>query len=291
MRLVLGIEYDGTAYNGWQRQRHGVGIQAVVEDALSKVADEPIEVTCAGRTDAGVHAVAQVVHFDSKAERTTRNWVLGVNVNIPDDVNVCWAKAVDQDFHARFSATSRSYRYLILNRPVRSSLYRNRAWWVHQPLNESDMQRAADSLRGEHDFSAFRAAGCQASTAVRDITGIRIARAGDWITIDVIADAFLQHMVRNIAGLLVTIGQGEEGPGWAREVLEGRDRTKGGIAAPAHGLTLTNVAYPDRYDLPIAGLVDAVYSFLALDVGAASAAIGTRVPPTGTTGSVPNFRL
>ena len=252
MRIALGIEYDGTAYNGWQRQQHGVGIQTAVEDALSKVADAPIEATCAGRTDAGVHAVAQVVHFDSKAERTTRGWVLGVNSNLPDDVNACWAKVVDEAFHARFSATSRSYRYLILNRLVRSSLYRNRAWCVYQPLNEADMQRAADSLLGEHDFSAFRAAGCQASTPVREITGIRITRDGDWVSIDVTANAFLQHMVRNIAGLLVTIGQGEEGPDWARNVLEGRDRTKGGIAAPAHGLTLTKVAYPDRYDLPFA---------------------------------------
>ncbi len=161
MRIALGIEYDGTAYNGWQRQRRGVGIQTAVEDALSKVADEPIETICAGRTDTGVHAVAQVVHFDSKAERTTRGWVLGVNSNLPDDINACWAKVVNEDFHARFSVTSRSYRYLILNRPVRSSLYRNRAWCIHQPLNEADMEQAADSLLGEHDFSAFRAAGCQ----------------------------------------------------------------------------------------------------------------------------------
>jgi tRNA pseudouridine38-40 synthase len=252
MRIALGIEYDGTAYNGWQRQRRGVGIQTVVEDALSKVADEPIETICAGRTDAGVHAVAQVVHFDSKAERKTRGWVLGVNSNLPDDVNACWAKVVNEDFHARFSATSRSYRYLILNRLVRSSLYRNRAWCIYQPLNEADMQQAAGSLLGEHDFSAFRAAGCRASTPVREITGIRITRDGAWISIDVTANAFLQHMVRNIAGLLATIGQGDEGPGWAKNVLESCDRTKGGIAAPAHGLTLTNVVYPGRYDLPIA---------------------------------------
>ncbi len=252
MRIALGIEYDGTAYNGWQRQRHGVGVQTAVEDALSKIADKPIEVTCAGRTDAGVHAVAQVVHFDSKAERTIRGWVLGVNSNLPDDVNACWAKVVNEAFHARFSATSRSYRYLILNRLVRSSLYRNRAWCVHQPLDEADMQRAADNLLGEHDFSAFRAAGCRASTPIREITGIRVTRDGVWISIDVTANAFLQHMVRNIAGLLVTIGQGEEGPGWAKNVLESHDRTKGGIAAPAHGLTLIKVDYPSRYDLPIA---------------------------------------
>lgn len=252
MRIALGIEYDGTAYNGWQRQRHGIGIQTTVEDALSTVADEPIEATCAGRTDAGVHAVAQVIHFDSNAKRTTRGWVLGINSNLPDDVNACWAKVVGEDFHARFSAESRSYRYLILNRLVRSSLYRNRAWWVHPPLDEIAMQRAADSLLGKHDFSAFRAAGCQASTPVREITGIRISRDEDWITIDMTANAFLQHMVRNIAGLLVTIGQGDEGPAWAREVLESRDRTKGGVAAPACGLTLVKVGYPKHFDLPIA---------------------------------------
>ena len=252
MRIALGIEYDGTAYNGWQRQRHGVGIQTAVEDALSKVADERVETTCAGRTDAGVHALAQVVHFDSKAERSTRGWVFGVNSNLPDDVNACWAKVVNETFHARFSATSRSYRYLILNRFVRSSLYRNRAWCIHQPLNEADMQQAAECLLGEHDFSAFRAAGCRASTPVREITGIRIIRDGDWISIDVTANAFLQHMVRNIAGLLATVGQGEERPAWAKNVLESRDRSKGGIAAPAHGLTLIKVDYPSSFDLPIA---------------------------------------
>ncbi|MFQ5982963.1 MAG: tRNA pseudouridine(38-40) synthase TruA [Woeseiaceae bacterium] len=253
MRIALGIEYDGTAYKGWQRQRHGVGIQALVEEALSKVADEPIEATCAGRTDAGVHAAAQVVHFDSGAERTSRGWLLGVNSNLPEDVNALWAKVVDDEFHARFSAISRTYRYLILNRPVRSSLFRHRAWWVHQPLNEEHMQLAAESLLGEHDFSAFRAAGCQASTPVRSLTEIRIERDGNWITIDVSADAFLQHMVRNIAGLLVAIGQGEQSPEWAQQVLDSRDRTEGGIAAPAHGLTLMRVEYPDRFDLPRTG--------------------------------------
>jgi len=225
-------------------------VQSVVEDALSTVADEPVEVTCAGRTDAGVHALGQVVHFDTAVDRASRGWVLGANSNLPDDVNATWAQTVDQEFHARFSATSRSYRYLILNRLVRSALQRHRAWWVYQPLNEKDMRQAATSLVGEHDFSAFRAAGCQASTPVRDIREINIVRDGDWITIDVTANAFLQHMVRNIAGLLVAIGQGDEEPGWAEEVLESCDRTKGGMAAPAHGLTLTKVQYPSDFDVP-----------------------------------------
>jgi tRNA pseudouridine38-40 synthase len=225
-------------------------VQSVVEEALSKVADEAIESTCAGRTDAGVHALGQVVHFDSSADRMNRGWMLGANSNLPDDVSARWAKRVDPAFHARYSATSRSYRYLILNRLARSALTRDRAWWVHQPLNERDMQQAARSLLGEHDFSAFRAAGCQASTPVREVSKIQVTRDGDWITVDITANAFLQHMVRNIAGVLVAIGQGEEGPTWASEVLEGRDRTKGGIAAPAHGLTLMSVAYPANFDLP-----------------------------------------
>jgi tRNA pseudouridine38-40 synthase len=163
---------------------------------------------------------------------------------------VRWAKQVDSEFHARFSASSRSYRYLILNKQVRSSLHRHRAWWVYQPLNVKEMQQAAACLLGEHDFTSFRAAGCQASTPVRTISELTIIKEDDWITLDITANAFLQHMVRNIAGLLVTIGQGEQDPDWAEEILLSRDRTKGGIAAPAHGLTLVHVQYPDNYNLP-----------------------------------------
>ena len=216
------------------------------------MADEPVEVTCAGRTDTGVHAVAQVIHFDTRADRTDRGWLLGANSNLPDDVNMCWARQVDDEFHARFSATSRSYRYSILNRLFRSAMYRHRAWWVHQSLNEKDMQEAAANLLGEHDFSAFRSAGCRASTPIRNISEIRIARNEDWVTIDVTANAFLQHMVRNIAGLLVAIGQGDGGPGLAKDVLNSRDRTKGAKAAPAHGLTLVGVDYPPEFGLPVA---------------------------------------
>ncbi len=221
-----------------------------MEDALSEVANEPIETICAGRTDTGVHAIAQVVHFDTSAERSERGWVLGANSNLPDDVSARWAKPVDQEFHARFSVTSRSYQYLILNRLVRSALNRDRAWWVSQTLDANKMQQAADHLLGEHDFSAFRAARCQASTPVREIREFNVTRNEDWISIDVTANAFLQHMVRNIAGLLVKIGQGDEEPAWAREVLDSRDRAKGGMTAPAHGLTLTRVDYPERDDLP-----------------------------------------
>ena len=214
------------------------------------MADEPIEVTCAGRTDTGVHAFAQVVHFDTRVGRTDRGWLLGANSNLPDDVNLCWAKPVDNEFHARFSATSRSYRYSILNRLFRSAMYRHRAWWVHQPLNEKDMQEAAGNLLGEHDFSAFRSAGCRAPTPTRNISELRITRNEDWVTIDVTANAFLQHMVRNIAGLLVAIGHGDGGPSLANDVLISRDRTRGAMAAPAHGLALVRIDYPSEFDLP-----------------------------------------
>lgn len=250
MRIALGIEYDGTAYNGWQRQRSGIGVQEPVEEALASVADEPIEAVCAGRTDAGVHASGQVVHFDSAAKRSMRGWMLGANSNLPADINARWAYHVSDEFHARFSATSRTYRYLILNRLVRSALYRDRAWWVHQELDAKAMQDGADLLLGEHDFTAFRAAGCQAKTPVREIYSIAVVRRREWISIIVRADAFLQHMVRNIAGLLVAIGSGEEPPGWAEKVLHSRDRTLGGVAAPPHGLTLIAVDYPPIFGIP-----------------------------------------
>jgi tRNA pseudouridine38-40 synthase len=250
MRIALGIEYDGTAYNGWQRQRTGDGVQERVEQALSKVADEPIEIICAGRTDTGVHASGQVVHFDTNSERSSRGWLLGANSDLPDDVNVTWVQPVSDNFHARFAAVARSYRYLILNRFERSALHRNRAWWVYDPLDIGPMQEAAKFLLGEHDFSAFRAAACQASTAVRKISHLSLTRRGPWIELEVTANAFLQHMVRNITGTLVAIGRGDEAPGWAADILQSRDRKKGGIAAPPHGLTLVSVAYPDEFDLP-----------------------------------------
>jgi tRNA pseudouridine38-40 synthase len=249
-RIAIGIEYDGTAYNGWQRQRTGLGVQERLEQALAEVANEAVEVTCAGRTDTGVHASGQVAHFDTGAERSDRSWLLGANTNLPDDICVTSVTPVGDDFHARFSATARRYRYRILNRLVRSALYRRRAWWVHQPLEHRRMQEAAQALRGEHDFSAFRAAGCQASNAVREVTNIEVTRDGDWVLLDITANAFLQHMVRNIAGTLVAIGSGDEDVGWAARVLAGRDRTRAGMAAPPHGLTLVQVFYPDTFGIP-----------------------------------------
>lgn len=256
MRIALGIEYDGTAYNGWQKQRTGTGVQAVLERAVSRVANEPVETCCAGRTDTGVHATAQVVHFDTSVRRSHRGWLLGINSNLPDDVNATWVRDVNDDFHARYTATGRRYRYLVLNRLNRSALFRHRAWWVHASLDAGRMHNAAQHLVGEHDFSAFRAAGCQARSAQRDVFSVDVRRHGEWLAITIAANAFLQHMVRNISGLLVAIGSGEREPGWAREVLESRDRREGGVAAPAHGLTLIGVDYPAAFGIPAAPVPD-----------------------------------
>lgn len=250
MRIALGIEYDGSAYVGWQRQKSGTGVQAVVEAAISKVADTGIEIICAGRTDTGVHATAQVIHFDTAARRSERSWLLGTNTHLPQDINVCWAKTVDDDFHARFSATARAYRYLILNRPYRSALHSRRAWWVHEPLDATSMQTAADALLGKHDFSAFRAAGCGASTPVREISMLQVERHGEWIVLNISANAFLQHMVRNITGVLSAIGRGQQPPEWAKSVLASKNRTLGGVAAPPTGLTLVRVDYPPQFGIP-----------------------------------------
>ena len=237
-------------YFAFLRQRTGLGVQALVEHAIKAVANEDVEVTCAGRTDTGVHALGQVAHFDTSSERDVRGWLLGANSNLPDDINLTWVQAVDDSFHARFSATSRSYHYLILNRLQRSALYRHRAWWVYRELDVERMNRAARSLLGEHDFSAFRAAGCQASTPNREISAISVRRERNWLHLHVTANAFLQHMVRNITGTLVAIGCGDESEAWVAEVLESRDRTKAGVAAPPHGLTLVNVTYPEKFQLP-----------------------------------------
>lgn len=252
MRLAMGVEYDGSAYHGWQLQKSGVrSVQQEIELALSKVAAHPVRVFCAGRTDTGVHGEGQVIHFDTPSIRSMRGWVLGTNVNLPDDVNINWVQEVSDEFHARFSATSRSYRYVILNRPTRSAIWRDRAVWVHHSLDETLMQRAANHLVGTHDFSSYRAIGCQAKSPVRTINQLTVSRIEDRIIIEISANAFLHHMVRNIAGVLITIGRGEEPVDWSREVLNHRDRTLGGVTAPPQGLYLVHVGYPDTFELPV----------------------------------------
>jgi tRNA pseudouridine38-40 synthase len=251
MRIAVGIEYDGSAFAGWQSQQSLRTVQRSLESALSAVAAEPVSVTAAGRTDAGVHARAQVAHFDTTAERTPRSWLLGTNSELPADVALRWAQPVPAHFHARYCAEARVYRYLILNRTARSALHAARCAWVTRPLDAAAMAEAAAQLIGEHDFSAFRAAECQAKSPLRRLTGLAVARRGDWIIIEAVANAFLHHMVRNIAGLLIAVGQGDEPPAWARTVLEGRDRTRGAATAPAAGLYLWEVRYPAAFVLPV----------------------------------------
>jgi len=251
-RIAVGLEYDGSAFAGWQSQPGLRTVQALAEQALSRIAAEPLSLTCAGRTDAGVHALAQVAHFDTHAERTPRSWVLGANSELPPDVSVRWAQVVPEHFHARYSAEARTYRYLILNRPARSALQRERAAWVHRPLDVAAMAAAARHLEGEHDFSAFRAAECQAKSPVRRLESLRVERSGERVWIEATANAFLHHMVRNLVGVLLSIGRGEAAPAWAAEVLAGRDRTQAAATAPAHGLYLWRVRYPQAFALPAA---------------------------------------
>lgn len=249
-RLAIGLEYDGTRFCGWQRQGHGCSIQAAVEDAFSRVADETVNVTAAGRTDAGVHATGQVAHFDTRALREIRSWVLGANSNLPPDVSVSWVQDVAPTFNSRYSAVARTYHYVILNRTARSGLWRDRAWWVHGDLDLDAMRAAAPLILGEHDFSAFRAAQCQARSPMRELQSLEISRTGRFIVVECRANAFLHHMVRNLVGSLVHIGRGDAPPGWLREVLEGRDRRAAGMTAAACGLYLTRVHYHPELGIP-----------------------------------------
>jgi len=249
-RIAVGIEYDGSAYAGWQAQPSLPTIQEVTERALSRIAAEPVNLVCAGRTDAGVHALGQVAHFDTRAVRAPRGWVLGGNSELPPDISLSWALAVPEHFHARYSAEARTYRYLILNRAARSALYAHRAACVHRSLDPERMQLAARSLEGEHDFSAFRSAECQAKSPIRRLERLSIARHGEWVLIEATANAFLHHMVRNVAGLLIAIGKGDLPPGRAAEVLASRDRAQSAATAPAAGLYLHAVRYPQAFALP-----------------------------------------
>lgn len=250
MRLALGIEYLGTAFHGWQRQPGERSVQETLETAVSTVADHPVRVTCAGRTDAGVHALGQVIHFDTDGRRPARAWTMGVNSNLPADVSVSWVSRVGEDFHARFSARSRTYRYVIHNSPLRSALLAERAWWCRRELDLAAMRSAVAHLMGEHDFSAFRATACQAENPVRRVTDSSVFRCGRLVCLQLTANAFLHHMVRNVAGTLVRVGSGEADPGWVAEILEQRDRRLAGMTAPAAGLYFLGVDYGELLQVP-----------------------------------------
>jgi tRNA pseudouridine38-40 synthase len=256
MRIALTIEYDGSAFSGWQRQNSRRTVQACVEQALSKVADEPVSVVCAGRTDAGVHALEQIAHFETSAKRDVQAWTLGANTHLPDDVRIIGARPVSDAFHARSSALARCYRYIILNRNTRSALLPRQTTWCFSPLDIEPMQKAADYLIGEYDFSSFRAQGCQSKSPCRRVDWIMVRREDERVIIEIVANAFLHHMVRNIAGVLMTIGAGKEKPEWAQQVLLAHSRSAGGVTAPPHGLYLVAIHYPRRFGLPRHALFD-----------------------------------
>lgn len=258
MRIALGLEYDGAGFSGWQSQAGGNTVQDMLEAALAAIAGHPVRVVCAGRTDAGVHATAQVVHFDVAVSRPLTAWVRGVNAHLPQTVAVRWAMPVAEDFHARFSARSRSYRYLLLNRPERPGLLSGRAGWCHRPLDLAAMRDAAACLPGEHDFSSFRAAGCQAKSPVKTLYRFDIERQGDLVIFDCCANAFLHHMVRNLVGALVYVGMGRMSPRDFQCLLDARDRRLGAPTYAPDGLYLTGVEYGDRWALPQRGSIMAL---------------------------------
>jgi tRNA pseudouridine38-40 synthase len=249
-RLALGIEYDGSAFAGWQFQSHARSVQGELQRALTQVADHPVELTAAGRTDAGVHALAMVAHFDTTAERPLHAWVLGTNANVAPEISVLWAHVVADDFHARHQATARRYQYRILDRRVRPALERQRVCWIRHELDAGRMHEAAQTLVGHHDFSAFRAAECQSPTPVRKLMEVSVQRAGPYVDIRVRANAFLHHMVRNIAGSLILVGRGERTGAWLQAALHGRDRREAGPTAPPEGLYFAGADYPAGFGLP-----------------------------------------
>lgn len=249
-RIALGLEYNGSQFCGWQHQPQGCGVQDALERALAQIAGRAVSVVAAGRTDAGVHASAQVVHFDVEVERPLTAWVRGVNAFLPAGVAVIWAQCVSNDFHARFSARSRSYRYVLLNHPVRPALNAAKVGWYHAELDVPLMQQAALWLVGEHDFSAFRAAECQAKSPVRVMQKLQVSKQGDQMFFDLTANAFLHHMVRNIVGALVYVGQGKYPPVWIAQLLQQRDRTCAAPTFAAAGLYLCQVEYDAIWKLP-----------------------------------------
>jgi len=250
MRIALGIEYNGAKYYGWQRQKEVISVQQELEAALSKIANHPVEVLCAGRTDAGVHGTGQVVHFDTNIQRKLIAWSMGANAHLPDDIAVKWAKEVPDTFHARFSAIARRYRYIIYNSKLRPGILSSGVSHYHHDLNEQKMHQAGQYLLGENDFTSFRAAHCQSKSPWRNIHHLNVYRLGCYVVIDIKANAFVHHMVRNIAGSLISVGQGDQPVEWIKWLLDAKDRRLASATAKAEGLYLVYVEYPDELELP-----------------------------------------
>ncbi|MCW2254140.1 tRNA pseudouridine38-40 synthase [Providencia alcalifaciens] len=249
-RIALGIEYNGSRYYGWQRQLEVKSVQGCLEEALSKVANHPVSVFCAGRTDAGVHATGQVVHFETSVTRKEAAWTMGVNTHLPADIAVRWCQPVDDEFHARFSATARRYRYVIFNHRYRPAILSNGVTHFHYPLDEKRMHEAAQALLGENDFTSFRAVQCQSRTPWRNVMHVQVTRHGNYVVVDIKANAFVHHMVRNIVGSLLEIGCGNQDINWMAQLLVLKDRTKAAATAKADGLYLVGVDYPEKFALP-----------------------------------------
>ncbi len=255
MRVALAIEYNGASYCGWQSQPNGCGVQDTLESALQKIAGHPVRIHAAGRTDTGVHALTQIIHFDTETFRPESTWVRGVNAKLPASVRVLWSKCISEsqqdEFHARFSAYQRNYQYLLINQPTQPALMVDRAGWFHQPLHAENMQLAASYLKGEHDFSAFRAADCQAKSPIKQLHIVEVKPVNGGFIFDFTANAFLQHQVRNMVGALIYIGKGKYPPIYMQELLASKNRTLSPPTFSPHGLYLTGVGYDKKFELPI----------------------------------------
>ncbi|WP_419418609.1 tRNA pseudouridine(38-40) synthase TruA [Legionella sp. D16C41] len=249
MRIALGVEYDGSQYHGWQAQAGLHTVQQVVEAAISRIADTKVSVVCAGRTDTGVHATNQIIHFDCEKQRSIRSWIQGANSYLPKDVCVRWGREMPNHFHARYSATARQYRYIIYNSAIRPALLRGNVTWQYRQLNHRHMHEASQYLLGENDFTSFRSVECQSNTPMRNIHQVEVTRQGDLVIIDITANAFLHHMVRNIAGVLIAVGSGKKPVTWVNEILKAADRRLGAETAPPYGLYLVNVTYPKEFGI------------------------------------------